>query len=84
MWQLPPLRRARSQAAPVPSRGTGSAATTLRLRVVTVNAKGGAADPAAILRILQQHDVDVLAVQELASGIQLQAGDQRFCVRSAC
>ena len=65
MWQLPPLRRARSQAAPVPSRGTGSAATTLRLRLVTVNAKGGAADPAALLRILRQHDVDVLAVQEL-------------------
>ncbi len=65
MWQLPPLRRARGQAAPVPSRGTGSAATTLSLRLVTVNANGGAADPAAILRILRQHDVDVLAVQEL-------------------
>jgi len=33
--------------------------------VLTVNALGGAADPAAILRIVQQHDVDVLAVQEL-------------------
>ena len=65
MWQLPPLRRARFQAAPGPSRGTGSAATTLRLRLFTVNAKGGAADPAALLRILRQHDVDVLAVQEL-------------------
>jgi hypothetical protein len=30
-----------------------------------VNAKGGAADPAVLLRILWQHDVDVLAVQEL-------------------
>jgi endonuclease/exonuclease/phosphatase family metal-dependent hydrolase len=38
---------------------------TLRLRLFTVNARGGAADPAAILRILLQHDVDVLAVQEL-------------------
>ena len=65
MWQLPPLRRARSQAAPGPSRGTGSAAATFRLRLFTVNAKGGAADPAAVLRILRQHDVDVLAVQEL-------------------
>ena len=45
--------------------GTGSAATTLGLRLFTVNAKDGAADPAAILRVLQQHDVDVLAVQEL-------------------
>jgi endonuclease/exonuclease/phosphatase (EEP) superfamily protein YafD len=65
MWQLPPLRRARFRAAPGPSRGTASAATTLRLRLFTVNAKGGAADPAVILRILRQHDVDVLAVQEL-------------------
>jgi predicted Fe-Mo cluster-binding NifX family protein len=32
---------------------------------LTVNAKGGSADPAAILCILRQHDVDVLAVQEL-------------------
>jgi endonuclease/exonuclease/phosphatase family metal-dependent hydrolase len=65
IWQLPPLRQARSRAAPRPSRGTASAAMTLRLRLFTVNAKGGAADPAAILRILRKHDVDVLAVQEL-------------------
>ena len=64
-WQLPPLRRARFQAAP--SRGTGSAAATLRLRLFTVNAKGGAADPAAILRVLRQHEVDALAVQELTA-----------------
>ena len=66
-WQLPPLRRARFRVAAGPSRGTGSAAQTLRLRLFTVNAKGGAADPAAILRILRQHDVDVLAVQELTT-----------------
>jgi endonuclease/exonuclease/phosphatase (EEP) superfamily protein YafD len=66
-WQLPPLRRARFQPVAGLSPGTGSAATTLRLRLFTVNAKGGAADPAVILRILRQHDVDVLAVQELTS-----------------
>ena len=65
MWQLPPLRRARFHAAPGPARGTGSAATTLRLRLLTVNAKGGTADPAALLRILRQYDVDLLAIQEL-------------------
>jgi len=64
-WQLPPLRRARFRAAPSPSLRTGSAAATLRLRLLTVNAKYGAADPAALLHILRQHDVDVLAVQEL-------------------
>ena len=65
IWQLPPLKRARFRAAVGASRGTASAATTLRLRLFTVNAKWGAADPAALVRILQQHDVDVLAVQEL-------------------
>jgi hypothetical protein len=45
MWQLPPRERTRVQAAAGPSRGTGSAVTTLRLRLFTVNAMGGAADP---------------------------------------
>ena len=56
--QLPPLRRARFQAAPGPSRGTGSAVATLRLRLFTVNARGGTADPAALLQLPQEHDVD--------------------------
>ena len=56
MWQLPPLRR---------SRFPESGMTTLRLRLFTVNALLGTADPAALLRILQQHSVDVLVVQEL-------------------
>jgi hypothetical protein len=69
MWQLPPLKQARSRAAPGPSRGTAPAAMTLRLRLFTVNARGGAADPAAILRILRELDVDVLAVQELTPSL---------------
>jgi endonuclease/exonuclease/phosphatase (EEP) superfamily protein YafD len=60
-WQLPPLRRASYQAAV----GPGSAPAVVRVRLLNVNAQGGAADPAAILGILQSHDVDVLAVQEL-------------------
>ena len=65
LWQLPPLRRSRSQAAAGASRGAAPAVPAFRLRLFTLNAKGGAADPAAVLRILRQHDVDVLAVQEL-------------------
>jgi hypothetical protein len=53
VWQLPPVKRTRSGTAAGPSRGTGSAATTLKLRLFTMNARGGASDPAAILRILQ-------------------------------
>jgi endonuclease/exonuclease/phosphatase (EEP) superfamily protein YafD len=65
MWQLPPVKETRFGTAAGPSHGTGSVATTLRLRLFTVNARGGAADPVALLRILQRHSVDVLAVQEL-------------------
>jgi endonuclease/exonuclease/phosphatase family metal-dependent hydrolase len=60
-WQLPPRKRARIQAGPGPSRGTGST----RLTLFTLNAEAGAADPDALLRILHEHSVDVLAVQEL-------------------
>ncbi len=54
IWQLPPVKRTRFRAAAGPSRGTGSA-PTLGLRLFTVNARGGAADPAALLRILHRH-----------------------------
>ena len=64
-WQLPPRRRTGHQAAAGPAADPRSAPAPVRLRVLTVNALGGAADPAAILRIVQRHDVDVLTVQEL-------------------
>ena len=65
IWQLPPRRRIGYRAPAGPSRESGSALTLVRLRLLTVNAQGGAADPAALLRALRRHDVDVLAVQEL-------------------
>lgn len=65
IWQLPPRRRISHRTSAGPSRESGSALTLVRLRLLTVNAQGGAADPAALLRILRQHNVDVLAVQEL-------------------
>jgi endonuclease/exonuclease/phosphatase (EEP) superfamily protein YafD len=65
IWQLPPRRRISHQASAGPSRESGSALTLVRLRLLTVNAQGGAADPAALLRALRWHNVDVLAVQEL-------------------
>jgi endonuclease/exonuclease/phosphatase (EEP) superfamily protein YafD len=64
-WQLPPRRRHRGQVATAPAADPGSAPAPVRLRLLTVNALGGSADPAAILHIVQQHDVDVLTVQEL-------------------
>ncbi len=64
-WQLPPLRRTSRQGAAGPARESGSAPAMVRLRLFNVNAQGGAADTAAILRVLKSHDVDVLAVEEL-------------------
>jgi endonuclease/exonuclease/phosphatase (EEP) superfamily protein YafD len=64
-WQLPPLKRTGYRALPGLSHGSEPAETTVRLRLLTLNARHGQADPAAILRALQRHDVDVLAVQEL-------------------
>ena len=65
IWQLPPRRRISYQVPAGPSRESGSAPAMVRLRLLTVNAQGGAADPAALLRALRRHNVDVLAVQEL-------------------
>jgi endonuclease/exonuclease/phosphatase (EEP) superfamily protein YafD len=65
IWQLPPRRRTSRQAPAGPSRESGSALTLVRLRLLTVNAQGGAADPAALIRTVRTHNVDVLAVQEL-------------------
>lgn len=65
IWQLPPHRRISYQAPAALSRESGSALTLVRLRLLTVNAQAGAADPAALLRTLRRHNVDVLAVQEL-------------------
>jgi endonuclease/exonuclease/phosphatase (EEP) superfamily protein YafD len=63
-WQLPPLRQVRfGRAARSPE------ATALRLRLFTLNAQRGGADPAVILQIMREHDVDVLAVQELTPGM---------------
>jgi endonuclease/exonuclease/phosphatase family metal-dependent hydrolase len=39
-------------------------ATGVRLTVMTINMYVGAADPAAIVRLVREHDVGVLAVQE--------------------
>ena len=63
-WQLPPVRSARRRpGAPGPG---GESAT---LRVLTLNVKGGAADAEAITASVAALGVDVLAVQELTSGL---------------
>ena len=57
-WQLPSRRRP-SRPAATPS-GPGPT-----VRLLTLNARGGSADPAALLSRLRELQVDVLSVQEL-------------------
>ena len=50
-----PYAAAAGEAAPGP----------VTIRFLTVNVLGGHADPAAVVRLVREHDVDVLAIQEL-------------------
>jgi endonuclease/exonuclease/phosphatase family metal-dependent hydrolase len=63
-WQLPPSRRPDEEAAqivPLANPGPG----VLSLRVLTLNVQKDRADPAAVVREVERHRVDVLVVQEL-------------------
>ena len=67
-WQLPPAKRTGEETASVPQPpdpGPGA----LTLRVLTLNVLRGSADPAAVVRAIEQHRVDVLVVQELTRDI---------------
>jgi endonuclease/exonuclease/phosphatase family metal-dependent hydrolase len=64
-WQLPPfLLNAIARPANL-GRSPVSPADTVTVRVLTLNSRGGSADPDALLAALRQHAVDVLAIQEL-------------------
>jgi endonuclease/exonuclease/phosphatase (EEP) superfamily protein YafD len=63
-WQLPPAKRTGEDTASLPQLpdpGPGA----LTLRVLTLNVMGGSADPAAVVRTIERHRVDVLVMQEL-------------------
>jgi endonuclease/exonuclease/phosphatase (EEP) superfamily protein YafD len=68
-WQLPPARRAGQQTASALQQLPGSGQGPLTLRVLTLNVLGGSADPAAVVRAAERHQVDVLVVQELTPGM---------------
>jgi endonuclease/exonuclease/phosphatase (EEP) superfamily protein YafD len=72
--QLPPRRPRRpATAGPIAAPGlpgtSGPCATPgpLTIRFLTVNVLGGRADPDAVVRLVREHDVGVLAVQELTA-----------------
>ena len=64
-WQLPPFLPNASTRPVAPRRTPGSRPDTSTMRVLTLNSRGGSAEPAALLAALREHAVDVLAVQEL-------------------
>jgi len=68
-WQLPPARRTghevTSALQQLPDPGPGA----LTLRVLTLNVLRGSADPAAVVRAVERHQVDVLVAQELTPGM---------------
>ena len=68
-WQLPPARRTGGETALVPEQLPDGGPGALTLRVLTLNALGGSADPAAVVRAIERHRVDVLVVQELTPGM---------------
>jgi endonuclease/exonuclease/phosphatase (EEP) superfamily protein YafD len=63
-WQLPPVRRTSQEIVPAAQRPDPDPGA-FPLRVLTLNAQKGSADPAAIVREIERHRVDVLVVQEL-------------------
>lgn len=68
-WQLPPFLPNASARPVAPRRPPGSPPDPVTLRVLTLNSRGGSADPASLLAVLREHAVDVLAVQELTPGL---------------
>ncbi len=64
-WQLPPFLSNASARPAGPRRSPVSPPDTVTVRVLTLNSRGGSADPGALLAALRQHAVDVLAIQEL-------------------
>jgi endonuclease/exonuclease/phosphatase (EEP) superfamily protein YafD len=67
-WQLPAARRRLVRSGgPRSLRTAGDEAVTLR--VLSVNAKGGHADAEAVEAAVREHQVDVLAIQELTPGL---------------
>lgn len=64
-WQLPPFLPNASARPVTPHRFPAPPPDTITVRVLTLNSRGGSANTAALLAVLRQHAVDVLAVQEL-------------------
>jgi endonuclease/exonuclease/phosphatase (EEP) superfamily protein YafD len=68
-WQLPPAKGTAGETAPVPEPLPDAAPGAPTLRVLSLNVLGGSADPAAVVRAIERHQVDLLVMQELTPGM---------------
>jgi endonuclease/exonuclease/phosphatase (EEP) superfamily protein YafD len=68
-WQVPPATRAGEEITPAARQLPDPAPGAPTLRVLTLNVLGGSADPAAVVRAIERHRVDVLVMQELTPGM---------------
>jgi endonuclease/exonuclease/phosphatase (EEP) superfamily protein YafD len=83
-WQLPPARRTGQETASALQQLPGSGPGPLTLRVLTLNVLGGSADPAAVVRAVERHQVDVLVMQELTPGMVHRLADAGLDTRLPC
>ena len=67
-WQLP-TARPRPAGPDAAARSRAAGIGTVRLRVLSLNAKGGHANAQAVEAAVREHAVDVLAIQELTPGL---------------
>ena len=67
-WQLPTVRPRRAAPHAAPEARTAASGAVM-LRVLSLNARGGRADAHAVEAAVRDHDVDVLAIQELTPGL---------------
>jgi endonuclease/exonuclease/phosphatase (EEP) superfamily protein YafD len=80
-WQLPPTRRTGGEITPVSQQLPDPAPGALTLRVLTLNVLGGSADPDAVVRAVERHQVGVLVVQELTPGMVHRLADSGLDTR---
>ena len=77
-WQLPPAKGTAGETAPVPEQLPDPAPSAPTVRVLSLNARRGSADPAAVVRAIERHQVDVFVVQELTSGMVHRLAETRL------
>lgn len=72
LWLFPPDRLLDRQGAPVPGQGPGvlPGAVAAEVKIMSLNAKRGQADAAAVVRLVRENGISLLALQELSPDLE--------------